>query len=280
MQTLTRTAAAGLYLSLIKKALTYYLWGETERPFIPPASPAIRHAAYKRLMRFLGQRGIKMVREVEFNREDRVEGRDWPLKADTMIGLQRLDNIQQCMEDVLERNIPGDFIETGVWRGGATIFMRAVLKAYGITDRSVWVADSFEGLPPPNPEKYPVDEGDLLHTYKELQVSLESVKKNFERYDLLDDQVHFLKGFFKDTLPDAPVRSLAVMRLDGDMYESTMDALTNLYPRLSAGGYVIIDDYNLKTCVAAVTDFRNSQGIQSPLRQADWAGVYWQKEER
>ena len=268
-----------LYLNLLKNVLTYYLWGETERPFIVPASPAVKRTFYKSLKSFLSKRGIKMVREMEFDRQARKEGRDWPLKADTMIGLQRLDNLQQCLEDVIRNNIPGDVIETGVWRGGATIFMRAVLKAYGITDKKVWVADSFEGLPKPNPEKYPVDLDDNLHSYDFLRVSVDSVRENFNRYGLLDDQVQFLKGWFKDTLPGAPIQKLSLMRLDGDMYESTMDALNNLYPKLSIGGYVIIDDYNLKTCVEAVTDFRKEHKITSPLQKADWAGVYWKKTE-
>ena len=151
-----------------------------------------------------------------FEEQVRAEGRDWPADAHTMIGLRRLDNLQFCLEDVLDRGIPGDFIETGVWRGGSTIFMRAALKSRGITDRCVWVADSFEGLPPPNPEQYPLDEGLNLHVFKELAISLERVRANFQRDGLLDDQVRFLKGWFRDTLPSAPVARLAVVRLDGD----------------------------------------------------------------
>jgi O-methyltransferase len=82
-----------------------------------------------------------------------------------------------------------------------------------------------------------------LHKARELAVSLEQVKANFDRYGLLDDQVRFLKGWFRDTLPVAPIERLAVLRLDGDMYESPMDTLVNLYPKLSEGGYVIVDDY-------------------------------------
>ena len=276
---MNQNTATKIYLDLMKNVLTYYLWGETERPFVVPAAPAWKNSFYKAIKSFLVKRGIKMVREVEFDSVARKEGRDWPLKADTMIGLHRLDNIQYCLEEIIRNNIAGDVIETGVWRGGATIFMRAILKAYEVVDKTVWVADSFEGLPMPNEEKYPVDKDDNLHSYDFLRVSLESVKENFNRYGLLDDKVKFLKGWFKDTLPSAPIQKLSLMRLDGDMYESTMDALTNLYPKLSIGGYVIIDDYNLKTCVAAVTDFRQENNISSPLVKADWAGVYWKKTE-
>ena len=205
------------------------------------------------------------------------EGRDWPSRAMTMIGQKRLDNLQFCIEDVLERNVPGDLIETGAWRGGATIFMRAVLRAHGVTDRTVWVADSFEGMPPPEVRSSPIDAGSDLHESEELAVSLEIVQENFRRYRLLDEQVRFLKGWFKDTLPGAPIERLAVLRLDGDFYESTMDALVNLYPKLSPGGYVIIDDYALGVCKRAVHDYREQHGITEELVEIDWTGVYWQK---
>src|SRR5207248_10877750 len=117
-----------------------------------------------------------------------MEGRIRALVADTMIGLRRLYNLEFCIEQGITNGAVGDLIETGVWRGGATIFMRAVLKAYGVTDRCVWVADSFDGRPPPDARKYPPDAGDRLHEATELAVSLGQVKANFDRYGLLDDQ--------------------------------------------------------------------------------------------
>ena len=196
----------------------------------------------------------------------------------SMLGFARLDNLRFCVESVIEDEVPGDLIETGVWRGGGTIFMRAILKAHGITDRTVWVADSFEGLPPPNADKYAQDAGDIHHTLSHLAVSLEEVKANFEGYGLLDDQVRFLKGWFRDTLPGAPVEKLAVLRLDGDMYESTMDALINLYPKLSVGGYLIVDDYGaVKGCREAAHDYRRDHGIEEEITTIDWTGAYWRK---
>lgn len=210
-------------------------------------------------------------------RDARRLGKDWPSRGYTMIGMKRLDNLRFCVEDVLERNIPGDFLEAGAWRGGATIFMRSILKAHGVTDRKVWVADSFEGLPPSNPEKYPADEGWDLSGIEELAVDIDTVKKNFDRYGLLDDQVVFLKGWFKDTFPDAPIESLAILRVDADLYESTMDALKYLYDKVSEGGYIIIDDYGLLPCAKAVQDFRAERGIDSELMKIDWTGRYWMK---
>ena len=161
-------------------------------------------------------------------------------KAHSMIGSKRMENLRALVERVIFGRVPGDFIETGVWRGGACIFMRAILETYGVRNRKVWLADSFAGLPPPDPTAYPADAGDVFHTFEDLAVSMDEVKRNFDKYGLLDGQVMFLKGWFKDTLHEAPIDQLAILRLDGDMYESTMDALQHLYDRLSINGFVIV----------------------------------------
>lgn len=208
----------------------------------------------------------------------RAEGRDWPSQAHSMIGLRRLENLRDLTERVLREGVVGDLIETGVWRGGACILMRGIVKAYGDTGRQVVVADSFEGLPPPEEEAYPADRGDTHHTFKELAISLDEVRENFARYGLLDTQVEFLKGWFRDTLPGLRNRNFALIRLDGDMYGSTMDALTNLYDRLSHGGFCIIDDYGaIPACKSAVDDFRAARSITDALVPVDWTGVWWQK---
>jgi hypothetical protein len=208
----------------------------------------------------------------------RNEGYDWPAVGHSMIGFKRLNNVQFCVEDVLAKKVPGDFIETGVWRGGTTILMRAVLAAHNITDRTVWVADSFAGLPPPTPEKYPADKDMVLHLQPKLSISRAEVEANFKRYGLLDSQVHFLQGWFSQTLPIAPIDKLAVLRLDGDLYESTMDALISLYPKLSPGGYIIVDDYGaLDVCRKAVEDYRAQNHIVDEIQKIDWTGIYWQR---
>lgn len=216
----------------------------------------------------------------KFDLQKRENGRDWPSIAHTMIGKKRMDNILFCAKQVLKNDIPGDFVETGVWRGGATIFMRAILKAYADKSRKVWVADSFAGLPPPNPKDYPADKGCNFNECKYLAISLDNVKSNFAKYGLLDNQVIFLKGFFSETLPTAPIETISLLRLDGDLYESTMDALTNLYPKLSIGGYIIIDDYGvLLPCKKAVQDYRKAYNIKDIIVPIDGDGVYWQKTE-
>jgi hypothetical protein len=205
--------------------------------------------------------------------------------AITMLPLSRMDNLQLCIESVIKHGVPGDLIETGVWRGGATIFMRGILRAYDARDRDVWVADSFEGLPKPDGQAFPREakahSGPVMtKLLNNLAVGIDEVKKNFQAYGLLDDRVHFLKGWFKDTLPHAPIQRLAVMRLDGDFYESTRDALSNLYHRLSVGGYVIIDDYGEDTwtyCRKAVDEFRVEHGIEDAMVQVDSKCWYWRR---
>ena len=161
------------------------------------------------------------------------------------------------------------------------MLMRAALTAFGDTERTIWVADSFEGLPKPDAEKYPADYGDRHHTFSALAISLENVQASFKRLGLLDDRVKFLKGWFRDTLPNAPIERLAILRLDGDMYESTMDGLRALYPRVSPGGYVIIDDYFcLSNCKKAVNDYREENGITIPIIDIEpdmekKNGAYW-----
>ncbi|MFG2091681.1 TylF/MycF family methyltransferase [Spirillospora sp. NPDC048824] len=244
--------STAMYLDLMKKILTNVIY---EDPPLP--NPWLPGDAFDRI--------------------DRLAGLDWPSSAHTMIGIRRLDNVQFCVERILADGVPGDFIETGVWRGGTCIFMRALLRAHGITNRLIWCADSFAGMP----EVVDGHEGDVelaTHAFNDLMgVSLDTVKQNFEAYGLLDDQVRFLPGWFKDTLPNTPIRRLALLRLDGDLYESTTDALVNLYPKLSIGGFVIVDDYLIDVCKEAVHDFREDNNIHDEIVEIDGYGVYWRR---
>lgn len=207
----------------------------------------------------------------------RLDGTDWPTLGFTMIGMARLDNLAYCVETLLAEEVHGDVLEAGVWRGGAAIYLRALFRAYGVTDRTVWLADSFAGLPPPKPQ-YPLDAADKHHLEDALAVSLETVKANFETFDLLDQQVKFLKGWFHETLYEAPVKSLALLRLDGDMYESTWVTLDALYDRVSKGGFIVVDDYGyIESCRRAVHDFLAARNLAPRIHKIDWTGVYWRK---
>ena len=268
------------YLDLLEDALAFTLWPDP--PMLVELSSYRRQSKLKwmimaGLSKLASSCGCKLARMSPLTEAEVREGRSWRQYPDTMIGKLRLANIRACMERALSDGVPGDFIETGAWRGGACIYMRGILAAHGVAQRKIFVADSFEGLPMPDEEMYPADKGDTHHLLKFLAVDLDSVKQNFARFGLLDEQVVFLKGWFKDTLPVAPIKKLAVMRLDGDMYGSTMDAFNSLYDRLSPGGYCIIDDYALEGCRKAVDEFRASRSITAPLEVIDWTGRFWRK---
>ena len=160
----------------------------------------------------------------------------WPADAETMIGLKRLENILARVTGAIRRAVPGDLIETGVWR-------------------TVWVADSFEGLPKPDPDKYPADAAEegkaAFYKFDQLAVSEEQVR-----------EMRFLKGWFRDTLPTIPATQ----------------TLTGSYPKLSPGGYCLIDDDGgIPASRNAVEDYRSREGIREPVQSVDRTGVFWQK---
>ena len=211
----------------------------------------------------------------------RENGEDWPFNGQSMVGTKRMLNAHMLLEQVEADKIPGDFVETGVWRGGVCIYVAGILKAMGIKEeeRKVWVCDSFEGIPQPNHAQYPADQGDMHFHAQWLKVPQEIVARNFATYGLLTDQIRFVKGFFSDTLPVVKneIEKISILRLDGDMYESTIVALENLYPNLSVGGYVIVDDYGLPNCRQAIEDYRKFHGIEDEYIKIDESSVYFKK---
>jgi O-methyltransferase len=200
-------------------------------------------------------------------------GEDWPLHAETMVGIRRLDNIRQLINTIVDDEIEGDVLEAGVWRGGASIFIKANLMVRN-SGKRLFVCDSFEGLPRP---KLIFDYGDTHHKIKYLKVSQELVENNFMRFGLLDERVIFVKGWFEDTMPHMRSNKFSLIRLDGDMYQSTLDVLNNIYDSVTPGGFIIIDDYALKNCRLAVSHFRQSRNISDTIHPIDNIGVYWRK---
>lgn len=258
------------YLDLLAAGLTHTLYD-------PPDTRPLPEDVQRAILEEVERSGVPL--EMRTAQEERAQGRDRPVYAQTMIGLERLGNLRRCVESVVREQVPGDLIEAGAWRGGAGIMMRGVLAAYEDTARRVWVADSFEGLPRPDPERFPLDAQDVNYTAEELAVSLEEVEANFERYGLLDDRVRFVEGWFRDTLPGLSGETWSVVRLDGDLYESTIDGLRHLYPQLSVGGYLIVDDFGFDNCRTAVEDYRREHGIREKIERIDWVGAFWQRRE-
>jgi O-methyltransferase len=209
----------------------------------------------------------------------RSAGLDWPLQGISMGGLRRLDDLQRCVTSVVRDGIEGDLIEAGAWRGGATILMRATLDSLGHHDeRTVWVADSFQGFPGADGKSSNrADLNAYLSAFDFLAVSEQEVRDNFARFGF-ERGVRFVRGYFQDTMPDLAGRRWAIVRLDADAYEATRVALESLYPGLSSGGYLIVDDYGAaEECREAVDEFRREQGITERLEHVDWTCVRWRR---
>ncbi len=268
------------YLGLLKRCLLNLIYPEHELriKFLEKYQGTMEKVELKRYLRDIRYREPALYEKLIDDKQYFVNS---SIRfAHTMIALSALDNIERCVETLVSENIDGDFLEAGVCQGGAVILMRALQTAYGQGHRKTWAADSFQGLPKPR-LKPDLDSGlDFSESSQpSISCSLEEVKDNFLKYDLLDDGVEFLPGWFSETLPDAPVKQLALLRLDADMYASTMEALRHLYPRLVTGGFVIIDDYGyFKFCRQAVDEYRSQNGIHEPMHFVNPTVVCWRKE--
>lgn len=221
-----------------------------------------------------------VVTKKPFSLPIRDAGIDWPEFGLTMAGTRRLENVEQLILDVEKQGIPGDFVECGVWRGGSSIYAKAVMQAYGMQNRRVHLVDSFSGLPRATTGA----DSMIWSTMDYLRVSEEEVKANFKLHNLLDSDVIFHKGFFRYSLPAwraVDKSTIAVLRMDGDMYESTMDILYTLWDAVAMGGWIIIDDYaEILACKTAVTEFLNRHKIKAnfivvPGQTSAW---YFQKQ--
>jgi hypothetical protein len=264
---------AARYLDLVESVLTGTIIEDQPIP-----TPPYKATLARLLTEMFGVTREPTAEALGYNKVAREHGLDWPSMSLTMIGGKRLHNFRFCIESAIAGNVPGDIVETGVWRGGACILARAVLEAWGVKDRRVYLADSFAGLPPPNEAAYPADRGSDLHQFSDLAVSEHQVRRNFEKFGLLDDQVVFVPGWFRDTMRHFPAAHIAVLRLDGDMYESTIDPLTHLWDRLSPQGWLIIDDYHMApNCRQAIDDFCRDRHVTLDLQQIDGTGVFCRK---
>jgi O-methyltransferase len=266
------------YLGLMKRALTGLTAVENEMRLARAArTPEIlRDSIYVRDIRYRESETRARLERAKKTGE-MLDG--WPMiHAHSFIGFHGLDHIERLSEILFADGIAGDFVDAGTWRGGSAIFMRALHRAFGEEVRNLWVADCFEGVPPP--ESGPDVAANLDLTAERFPFMLASqreVTDNFSAFDLLDDGVRFLPGLFADTLPEAPVAQIALLRMDGDLYTSTLDVLHALYDRVVPGGYVIVDDYALAPCRQAIDEFRAERGITDPVERINWTIVHWRK---
>lgn len=215
------------------------------------------------------------------NAEKLHVGQAWPAWGLTMVGTTRLNGIRQFVTEVVNEGVPGAFVETGAWRGGASLYAAAVSLALGASDMPIYVCDSFAGLPKATDTKH---DKNTWSTIEFLSVSLEEVRRPFTMTGLDSERVHFVKGFFEHTMPvlgaSMSYGDIAVLRQDGDMYASYMDCFFSLYDKLSVGGYLIVDDWSIKEGRKAVQDFREMHGITDATDKMyfpDPVSAYWKK---
>lgn len=191
----------------------------------------------------------------------------------TLLSKKQMDLLEQAILVLEERRVPGHFIEAGVWRGGVIILLRALINAYKIAERKVFAADSFAGIP-----RNVRAANDPVDDWSDRWVaSLEEVRKNIERFGLLDDRIEFVVGYFADSLKHLTDESFSLIRLDSDTYDSVETSLEYLYPLLSREGIIIIDDWHLPGCRSAVLDYRLRHGIKNEIHQCD-GNAYWVKQ--
>jgi O-methyltransferase len=209
------------------------------------------------------------------------------VRNNTMTSFERCRNLWGLSRMLVRQKVPGAFVECGVWLGGSTGVMGLALKSMQ-DNRQLHLFDSFEGLPEPGPndgeraKDYSGGRAEgRLSTISRCEATLEQVRKFlFDRLRLDSGDVQFHVGWFQQTVPAMATQlgQLAMLRLDGDWYESTRICLEYLYPKLSRGGVLILDDYYCwEGCRKATDEYRQANGIVAPLVRVDKECCYWIK---
>jgi O-methyltransferase/8-demethyl-8-(2,3-dimethoxy-alpha-L-rhamnosyl)tetracenomycin-C 4'-O-methyltransferase len=246
----TEDANRDAYIDLIKRAITNYVYLGGETP----------------------QDAFRCVSHYD------LEQSRWKIdqlsRPTTLLTKSQLDLIEKAVLAVEAKGVPGDFLEAGIWRGGAIVLMRALLKAYNISGRKVFAADSFAGIPT-NTRAI----NDPVDLWSDRWVaSLDEVRQAISRFGLLDDKIKFVVGYFEDSLQSLEGKRFSVVRLDSDSYDSVETSLEYLYPLLSQGGFLIVDDWHLPGCRMAVMDYRSQLGIRDEVHEWD-GNAYWVKQQ-
>jgi O-methyltransferase len=218
---------------------------------------------------FLGWNGTVQVGP--YNEIARSMGKEWPMDGYTMVGKARMHNVRCAIDEVNRNGIKGAVVELGVWRGGVMMLASAIGMESGI-ERDIYLLDAFALI---GSYDYNPGLGDYLDT------SVQSVKDAFSYWDLGGPHVHFEKGLFKDSLPpwknkDFPI---AILRIDGNFYDSYQDAMYYLYEKVPVGGFVIFDDILTSPSVERFwEEFRREQGMPETFNLIDKDSAWFRKE--
>ncbi len=270
---------AGMYLDLLRKCVTREMFADTGYA-VTPRGHTLKSRMAKVVLEILSRKQLKLVRENQTTLEDKLEGRGWPGTAESMSGSRRLEFFQKVLYVIERDGVRGDFFEGGCWRGGAVIMMLGALRALGMSDRKVWAADSFEGYPAPGPDSTAEDRF-LYEQGSYFRISRGDFEANVAKYQLMSDALVVLEGYFDRSLPTAPIDRLALIRIDIDGYEGTRAILENLYPKLSPGGFVVVDDYGVEGARRAIDGYLAEHHPSASIRsipQKNEKAIYFRKE--
>lgn len=201
----------------------------------------------------------------------------------TMTSPERIYALISAVDYILEQNIAGDFVECGVWRGGSMLSAIMRLMEKGCTDKTLWLYDTYEGMPAPDENDYSKRSGPAKDKFEKTKISenssdwcfasLEDVQANIALAKYPADKIHFIKGKVEDTLPAQAPQTIALLRLDTDWYASTKHELEHLFPCLVSGGILIIDDYgHWEGCRKAVDEYFTGHAQKPLLVRVDYTG--------
>ncbi len=202
----------------------------------------------------------------------------------TMTSPERVAALIEAVRYVVANDIPGDFVECGVWRGGSSMAAALALRELGDETRSLWLYDTYEGMIAPTEEDVDIGGQSADKKFSERQLTddssewcrspVDDVRRNLASTGYPADKVHFVKGKVQDTIPaEMPAGPVAILRLDTDWYDSTRHELEHLYPRLVSGGVLILDDYGYwQGARKAVDEYFEAKGIRPLMGRVDFAG--------
>jgi hypothetical protein len=200
----------------------------------------------------------------------------------TMTSRERVFALRSAVEYVVRCGIPGDFVECGVWKGGSARAMARTLLERGVSDRDLYMFDTFDGMPPPTDADVALggtsarellDREDKASSVVWALSPLDDVRRVMEATGYPMERVNFVKGMVEETIPSRAPTRIALLRLDTDWYESTYHELVHLYPRLSVGGVLIIDDYgHWAGARRAVDQYIEEQQLRLLLHRIDYTG--------
>jgi hypothetical protein len=236
----------------------------------------------------LAKFGYALVKTGRASYHDITEQEFWELydfcRPYTMTSVERMYALYKSVQYVLDAQVPGDFVECGVWRGGSSMLVAKMLAQRGLTNRQLYLYDTFEGMSEPTEKDVDVRG---VGAARQLEQSvadkensvwcladLQDVTNNMAQTGYPMAAIKFVKGKVEDTIPQTmPAHAVALLRLDTDWYESTKHELEHLYPTLVAGGVLVIDDYgHWAGCRKAVDEYFAAIGQTPLLSRVDYTG--------